>query len=300
VQEWLGSVGAVYLNGNTTGVDNQFINNRVDHNTAFGGTAGVFAIGGQPIIANCLFADNATLGQYADGALRVQLADGTRVSNCTFANNTAPNAFAGRPTGLFLFRASAEVDNCVLWGNSVAGVVNEATQFSAFGTGVVYSVNNSVVEGWSGSFDGTDTIDADPAFVDASGGDYTLGAGSPGIDMGNNAAVPADELDLDGDADQAEALPVDLAWNERFLDDPDTADTGTGTNPIVDAGAFEYQPGVSCAADFNGDGLLDFFDLSAFLAAFSAENPSADFNNDGLFDFFDVSTYLNLFSAGCP
>jgi len=297
---WNGSVGAVYLNGNTFGADNQFINNRVEQNTAMEGTAGVFAIGGQPIIANCLFADNATLGQYADGALRVQLADGTRVSNCTFANNTAPNAFAGRPTGLYLFRASAEVDNCVLWGNSVAGAVNEATQFSAFGTGIVYSVNNSVVDGWSGSFDGTDTIDADPLFVDASGGDYTLGAGSPGIDMGNNAAVPADELDLDADTDQAEALPVDLAWNERFIDDPDTTDTGTGTNPIVDAGAFEYQPGVSCAADFNGDGLLDFFDLSAFLAAFSAQDPSADFNGDGAFDFFDVSTYLNLFSAGCP
>jgi reprolysin-like metallo-peptidase family M12B len=298
--EWLGSVGAVYLNGNTFGVDNQFINNRVERNTAMSGTAGVFAIGGQPIIANSLFADNATLGQYADGALRVQLADGTRVVNCTFANNTAPNAFAGRPTGLFLFRASAEVDNCVLWGNSVGGAVNEATQFGAFGTGIVYSVDSSIVQGWSGGFDGIDTLDADPAFVDAADGDYTLGAGSPGIDMGNSAAVPADELDLDADADQAEALPVDLEWNERFVDDPDTTDTGTGTSPIVDAGAFEYQPGVSCAADFNGDGLLDFFDVSSFLGAFSAQDASADLNSDGLFDFFDVSMYLNLFSAGCP
>jgi hypothetical protein len=298
--EWLGSVGAVYLNGNTFGVDNQFINNRVERNTAMSGTAGVFAIGGQPIIANSLFADNATLGQYADGALRVQLADGTRVVNCTFANNTAPNAFAGRPTGLFLFRASAEVDNCVLWGNSVGGAVNEATQFGAFGTGIVYSVDSSIVQGWSDSFDGTDTIDADPLFADGGSGDYSLGAGSSAIDMGNNAAVPADEIDFDADGDVSESLPVDLAWNMRLVDDPDTVDTGLGTGPIVDAGAFEFQAQASCAADLNGDGMLDFFDLSAFLSAFSAQDPSADFNGDGLFDFFDVSTYLNLFSAGCP
>jgi reprolysin-like metallo-peptidase family M12B len=297
---WNGSVGAVFLNGNTSGPDNQFINNRVERNTAMESVAGVFAIGGQPIIANCLFADNTTLGQYADGALRVQLADGTRVVNCTFVNNTAPNAFSGRPTGLFLFRTSAEVDNCILWGNSVSGVANEATQFTAFGTGIVYSVNNSIMQGWSGSFDGTDTIDADPLFADGGSGDYSLGAGSSAIDMGNNAAVPADEIDFDADGDVSESLPVDLAWNVRLVDDPDTVDTGVGTGPIVDAGAFEFQVQMPCLADLNGDGMLDFFDLSTFLSAFSAQDPSADFNGDGLFDFFDVSTFLNLFSAGCP
>ncbi len=55
-----------------------------------------------------------------------------------------------------------------------------------------------------------------------------------------------------------------------------------------------------CLADRNGDGVLDFFDVQNFLAAFSAQNPSADMNNDGLFDFFDVQFYLNIFSQGCP
>ncbi len=49
-----------------------------------------------------------------------------------------------------------------------------------------------------------------------------------------------------------------------------------------------------CRADFNGDGLLDFFDVSSFL------NASPDFNGDGVFDFFDVAGFLNAFSAGCP
>jgi hypothetical protein len=56
----------------------------------------------------------------------------------------------------------------------------------------------------------------------------------------------------------------------------------------------------SCEADRNGDGVLDFFDVSDFLNAFSAMDPSADMNNDGLWDFFDVQIYLGLFSAGCP
>ncbi|MFG0299151.1 MAG: GC-type dockerin domain-anchored protein [Phycisphaerales bacterium JB047] len=55
----------------------------------------------------------------------------------------------------------------------------------------------------------------------------------------------------------------------------------------------------TCPADINGDGSLDFFDVSAFLAAFAAEEPAADFNGDGSYDFFDVSAFLGAFSAGC-
>lgn len=56
----------------------------------------------------------------------------------------------------------------------------------------------------------------------------------------------------------------------------------------------------TCPADLNGDGALDFFDVSAFLAAFSSLDPAADFNNDGGFDFFDVSAFLSAFGLGCP
>jgi len=37
-----------------------------------------------------------------------------------------------------------------------------------------------------------------------------------------------------------------------------------------------------------------------FINAFSAQEPIADFDGDGMFDFFDVSAYLNAFNAGCP
>jgi len=55
-----------------------------------------------------------------------------------------------------------------------------------------------------------------------------------------------------------------------------------------------------CPADLNGDGALNFFDVSAFLTAFNSMDPIADFNNDSLFNFFDVSAFLTAFNAGCP
>jgi hypothetical protein len=60
------------------------------------------------------------------------------------------------------------------------------------------------------------------------------------------------------------------------------------------------QGPAACPADLTGDGVLNFFDVSAFLSAFSAADPAADFNNDGEFNFFDVSAFLGAFTAGCP
>lgn len=57
---------------------------------------------------------------------------------------------------------------------------------------------------------------------------------------------------------------------------------------------------LPCLADINADGILDFFDVQAFLHAYSTQNPVADFNGDGILDFFDVQMYLNAYSAGCP
>jgi hypothetical protein len=47
-------------------------------------------------------------------------------------------------------------------------------------------------------------------------------------------------------------------------------------------------------------GVLDFFDLQAYLNLYSTGDPDADLNGDGLIDFFDVQAYLNAFAGGCP
>jgi hypothetical protein len=74
--------------------------------------------------------------------------------------------------------------------------------------------------------------------------------------------------------------------------------TGSGTSSVATI-TLDYGP-ADCVADVNGDGVLDFFDVQAFLTLFSLEDPSTDLNEDGLFDFFDVQVYLGAYSAGCP
>lgn len=55
-----------------------------------------------------------------------------------------------------------------------------------------------------------------------------------------------------------------------------------------------------CVADFTGDGTLNFFDVSFFLAFYGNEDPQADINGDEKWNFFDVSAFLVSFTQGCP
>ena len=59
-------------------------------------------------------------------------------------------------------------------------------------------------------------------------------------------------------------------------------------------------PASPCLADLTGEGVLDFFDVSAFLQAFANQDSIADLTGEGIFDFFDVSAFLQAFAAGCP
>jgi FG-GAP repeat len=56
---------------------------------------------------------------------------------------------------------------------------------------------------------------------------------------------------------------------------------------------------ITCPADLTGDRIVNFFDISAFLLAFTTGDPSGDFNGDGAYNFFDVSAFLIAFSANC-
>jgi hypothetical protein len=57
---------------------------------------------------------------------------------------------------------------------------------------------------------------------------------------------------------------------------------------------------IPCPADTNDDGLIDFFDIQVYLAAYADNDGLADWNNDGLVDFFDLQGYLTEFAFGCP
>ncbi|MFG0314547.1 MAG: FG-GAP-like repeat-containing protein [Phycisphaerales bacterium] len=60
------------------------------------------------------------------------------------------------------------------------------------------------------------------------------------------------------------------------------------------------ETATDCPADLNGDGDLNFFDVSAFLIAYQSQNPLADFTGDGRCNFGDVSAFLTSYQAGCP
>jgi hypothetical protein len=98
---------------------------------------------------------------------------------------------------------------------------------------------------------GQGNLNLDPRFTDPDGpdnnlttfgdNDYTLSIQSPCIDAGDNAGLSPDTLDIDGDGNVLEAMPLDLLRQNRRVDVIAVPDTGGGIAPIVDMGAFERQ-----------------------------------------------------------
>lgn len=123
-------------------------------------------------------------------------------------------------------------------------------------------------------------------------------------------AVYRFELDATGVLLSSEKYVASDGSEDAFLgssvtidDNGDVIAGAPEDNTIVQNGGAAYvfsvgEPG--CPADLNGDGTLNFFDVSAFLVAFQSQAPAGDFNSDGAYNFFDVSAFLTSFNAGCP
>lgn len=124
-----------------------------------------------------------------------------------------------------------------------------------------------------------------------------VGSDSVVVDLGAEGPLPAS---LDGTLSLSAGV-VEVTTTSSVTDTfvviegLVTADVTT-TATIVASAALPDCP-ADVAAPF---GALNFFDVSAFINAFVAQDPSADFLVDGVFNFFDVSAYISSFSAGCP
>lgn len=59
------------------------------------------------------------------------------------------------------------------------------------------------------------------------------------------------------------------------------------------------QGSIRCSTDLNSDGMVDAFDLMAFVDAFEAGTPPADFNADGFIDLFDYLDFIQAFESPC-
>ena len=145
-------------------------------------------------------------------------------------------------------------------------------------------------------------------------------AAASAVNTGIEICIDLDELGWDGKQDirMAGWIANDGFWfisNQVIGGLPDNSDNignrdadEDGTNDLD----FSMIPGDQflnlsnpvvvddCIADLNGDGELDFLDISAFLAAYSGMDPVADLNGDMAFDFLDISAFLASYSAGCP
>ncbi len=195
-----------------------------------------------PTVVNCTFSNNDA--SYGGGMYNSE--SNPTVTNCTFKNN-----FASYGGGMYNYYNSPTVTNCTFsynGGDIGAGMYNEGSNPTV--TNCIFWYFNCIYDDFlstsvvtysniQGSFPGEGNIDADPLFVDVSNGDYRLLPTSPCIDAGNNSAVPA-------------GITTDLDGMSRFVDDPNTADTGSGTPPIVDMGAYEYFANDAPVADAGG------------------------------------------------
>ena len=215
--------------------------------TTTNGSCALYSQTGSVWLSNCLF-DGASL---SSGGAFFTSGSGvySYLDNCTVVNNHTALGTAGVAVGT---GATLYCNNSIIWGNTsdfVAGGTLGA-QYSSSGTiafdhSCVQTQNASPVAGAGNRKD-------DPLFVNAKGpngiaGDFDddlhLGVSSPLIDAGNNNNLSIDYTDLNRNGNTGESVPLDLDGKTRRIDTPATADTGAGTAPIVDIGAYEFVPG---------------------------------------------------------
>lgn len=228
-----------------------FVNNQA------GGDGGAMNIVGESfnevVLNQCVLANNTAASN--GGAITIQTGPDPLILNCTIVDNSS---LTGGGVSTLGGGAAGRFRNVIMQGNT-------PDQFAG-----PIVLENSNIEGGATSPDviiSTNVIDAPAMFVDPSNGDYRLMAGSPSIDAG------------DANFYSEAANPVDLDGNARAV----TNDAGIATGlPLlglfVDHGAFELQPetsGPGCSpADIAAPfGVLNFFDVAAYIAEYNSGCP---------------------------
>jgi hypothetical protein len=187
---------------------------------------------GNFVMINCVFNDLTTVTTPGTGTDFFAI-------NCTFHR-------VGDLTQVFAPGWSTTVTNSVF--SNVSGQVNRN------GVSINYSLVPFEIPLTTGNIMGA------PLYVNAAAGDFRLRPGTAGVDKGSINALFAARPSNAADASGA----------MRFVDDPTAVDGPVAGVPwALDMGALETQS-TSCPADFNNDGVADFFDYLDFVAAFDS------------------------------
>ncbi len=202
------------------------VNCQLTGNNALMLGGGLYNYEGHAVLHNCRLAGNtAAYAETAGGAAIYNLNATLTLLDCTVADNPSPNGMA---IASFCWLPPAatvlEIANSILYNGGKEVWSNDAS---------LVDVTYSDVQGGSA---GTGNISGNPQFVAPGGrsiegewidGDYRLKSTSPAIDAGSNAAGPADILDVDGDGNTTEQIPLDLDNKDRVV------------NSRIDMGAYE-------------------------------------------------------------
>lgn len=218
------TTGVIYVAGGGTG---NLIENLLVSGNTFSGQDNLLAlIGGGPQAKNNVLSDvtvinNSGGGVHISGGIVEATGNsvaGVRILNNTLVSSTSPalNVYSNPEGGIGNEVTGLSVGNTILVGApDIDGeVMVSDVAFSRTSQPGFAGVNGN--------------ISSDPLFVNPSAGDYHLRPGSPCIDAGTSDGAPS--MDIEG-------FP-------RF-DDPATSNTGAGSLPYYDIGAFEFQPAAS-------------------------------------------------------
>ncbi|MDF1808184.1 MAG: FG-GAP repeat protein [Phycisphaerales bacterium] len=235
---------------------------RNDDNGLGSGSAYLFDASGGTQIAK-LLADDATEGD--EFGFSVAIDDGIVVVGAWEDND---NGFEAGSAYLFVAPSGSQITKLL---------PNDGASQDKFGVTVAIDNGFVAVGAWNDNDSGPD---AGSAYV---------------FDTSTNTQI-VKLLASDGDGgdlfSSAIAISNDLVAVGAMLNDDNGSSSGS---------AYVFTaPLPECLADLTDDGILNFFDISTFLNAFNAQNPTADFTNDGIYNFFDVSAFLQAFAAGCP
>jgi hypothetical protein len=298
-----GSGEALYVAGNYINLNGQ---TGLDHiarwdgttYTPVGGTIG----GAVPLIVLDVLSADLGDGQalYATG--RFLTIGGIVASNIAKWNGTT-----WEPLGEGITRSSgfAQGFHMVVFDDGTGPALYVGGSFNRINGGEV--VNN--IAKWDGSAwspvgDGFDSAVQELVVFDDGTGETLYAAGNfnntgstPAAKMAHWNGTAWEPLGAGASANTFGAIVFDAGEGEALhFGGSFTSVDGIATNRVVSLLA---QP--ACQADIDGNGVLNFFDVSGFIAAYNAQDASADLAAPfGVFNFFDISAYISLYNAGCP